>query len=148
MPVLPKEKLRFGPFELDTQSAELFKFGQKLKLQGQPIKILSILLEKPGELVTREELRQRLWPAETFVDFDHGLNTSIRKLRAALGDEAETPQYIETLPRRGYRDAETGSAPQRARRIPYHRRATWRPFAETGPLSEISQAHEQRRCSH
>jgi len=105
MPVLPKERLRFGPFEFDAQSAELFKFGQKLKLQGQPIQILSILLENPGALVTREELRQRLWPAETptFVDFDHGLNTSIRKLRSALGDEAETPRYIETLPRRGYR---------------------------------------------
>ncbi len=103
MPVLPTARLHFGPFELDVQSGELFKFGQKLKLQGQPIQILSILLEKPGALVTREELRQRLWPAETFVDFDHGLNTSIRKLRAALGDEAETPQYIETLPRRGYR---------------------------------------------
>ncbi len=105
MPVLPTARLRFGPFELDVQSAELFKFGQKLKLQGQPIQILSILLDKPGALVTREELRQRLWPAETatFVDFEHGLNTSIRKLRAALGDEAETPQYIETLPRQGYR---------------------------------------------
>ena len=105
MPVHSERKLCFGPFALDTSSAELFKFGQKLKLQGQPIQILSILLERPGELVTREELRQRLWPAETetFVDFDHGLNTDIRKLRQALGDEAETPQYIETLPRRGYR---------------------------------------------
>src|ERR1051326_4202289 len=105
MPIRAKERLCFGPFELDDSSAELFKFGQKLKLQGQPIQILSILLERPGQLVTREELRQRLWPADTatFVDFDHGLNTDIRKLRAALGDEAETPQYIETLPRRGYR---------------------------------------------
>ncbi len=105
MSVLSKARLRFGPFELDVQSAELFKFGQKLKLQGQPIQILSILLEKAGELVTREELRQRLWPTEneTFVDFEHGLNTGVRKLRAALGDEAEIPHYIETLPRRGYR---------------------------------------------
>ena len=105
MPLVARQRLRFGPFELDLQSAELFKFGQKLKLQGQPIQVLTILVEKPGELVTREELRQRLWPteSETFVDFEHGLNTDIRKLRAALGDEAETPRYIETLPRRGYR---------------------------------------------
>ena len=105
MQVRANQRLCFGPFELDNLSAELFKFGQKVKLQGQPIQILSILLEKPGELVTREELRQRLWPTETatFVDFDHGLNTDIRKLRQALGDEAETPKYIETLPRRGYR---------------------------------------------
>ncbi len=105
MPVLPTEKLRFGPFELDLQSSELSKFGQKLKLQGHPVQVLSILLENPGQLVTREKLRERLWPAETetFVDFEHGLNTAIRKLRVALGDEAETPQYIETLPRRGYR---------------------------------------------
>jgi Tol biopolymer transport system component/DNA-binding winged helix-turn-helix (wHTH) protein len=105
MPVIPTQRLRFGPFELDLQTAELFKFGQRVKLQGQPIQVLSILLETPGVLVTREELRQRLWPSETgtFVDFDHGLNTDIRKLRAALGDEAETPRYIETLPRRGYR---------------------------------------------
>ena len=102
---LTTKKVRFGPFELAVQSGELVKFGQKLKLQGQPIQVLSILLEKAGEVVTREELRQRLWPTanETFVDFDHGLNTDIRKLRAALGDEAETPRYIETLPRRGYR---------------------------------------------
>lgn len=102
MPVRAHQRLCFGPFELDNSSAELFKLGQKLKLQGQAIQILSILLE---QLVTREELRQRLWPADTatFVDFDHGLNTDIRKLRQALGDEAETPRYIETLPRRGYR---------------------------------------------
>jgi len=74
MPVLPSQRLRFGPFELDVHSAELFKLGQKQKLQGQPVQILSILLERPGQLVTREELRQRLWPAETatFVDFEHG----------------------------------------------------------------------------
>jgi Tol biopolymer transport system component/DNA-binding winged helix-turn-helix (wHTH) protein len=105
MPDVARQKVRFGPFELDLESAELFKYGQKLKLQGQPIQVLSILLEKPGELVTRDDLRQRLWPADnaTFVDFEHGLNTNIRKLRQALGDEAETPRYIETLPRRGYR---------------------------------------------
>ena len=74
-----------------------------MKLQGQPVQILEILLEKPGQLVTREELREQLWTSDTFVDFDHSLNTAIKKLRQALGDEADTPHYIETLPRRGYR---------------------------------------------
>ena len=105
MAVVANARVRFGPFELDTRSGELFKRDLKLKLQGHPIQLLCMLLERPGELITREEIRQRLWPAETetFVDFEHGLNTAMRKLRQALGDEAETPQYIETLPRRGYR---------------------------------------------
>lgn len=105
MPVLSQSRFRFGPFELDTRAEELFKLGFKLKLQGHPIQILAMLLERPGDLVTREEIQQRLWPSEsdTFVDFEHGLNNAMRKLRQALGDEAETPKYIETLPRRGYR---------------------------------------------
>lgn len=105
MPVAGHCRVRFGPFQLDLRSGELFKHELKLKLQGHPIQLLSMLVEKPGELITREEIRRRLWPAEsgTFVDFEHGLNTAMRKLRQALGDEAETPQYIETLPRRGYR---------------------------------------------
>src|SRR5271169_1110212 len=105
MSVLTRSRVRFGPFELNSQSGELFKLGHKLKLQGHPIQILAMLLERPGELLTREEIQQELWPSksETFVDFEHGLNTAVRKLRQALGDEAETPQYIETLPRRGYR---------------------------------------------
>jgi len=98
-------RIRFGPYELDARAGELHKNGLKLKLQGHPIAILAMLLERPGELITREEIQQQLWPSEseTFVDFEHGLNTAVRKLRQALGDEAETPQYIETLPRRGYR---------------------------------------------
>ena len=96
-------KIRFGPFELDLQTLELFKGGMRLKLQGQPLKILAFLLGKPGELVTREELRQHLWPTDTFVDFEHSLNTDIKKLREALSDEADTPHYIETLRGRGYR---------------------------------------------
>ena len=105
MSVLTRRRVRFGPFELNSQSGELFKLGHKLKLQGHPIQILAMLVERPGELITREEIQQKLWPSEseTFVDFEHGLNTAVRKLRQALGDEAETPQYIETLPRRGYR---------------------------------------------
>ena len=103
MPVGEKQTLRFGPFELDTQCGQLRKDGVGLKLQGQPIQVLEILLEKPGQLVTRDEIRQRLWTSDTFVDFDHSLNTAVKKLRQTLGDEADTPRYIETLPKRGYR---------------------------------------------
>ncbi len=95
--------VRFGVFEVDLRSGELHKQGLKIKLQGQPIQILSVLLERPGELVTREELREKLWPADTFVDFEHGLNAAIKKLRAALGDSADNPRFVETLHRRGYR---------------------------------------------
>ena len=103
MPVGEKKIFRFGPFELDTQCGQLRRDGVGLKLQGQPVQILEILLEHPGQLVTREELRERLWASDTFVDFDHSLNTAIKKLRQVLGDEANTPRYVETLPRRGYR---------------------------------------------
>jgi len=95
--------LGFGVFEVDLRAGELRKHGLKVKLQEQPFKILVLLLRRPGELVTREELRQELWPAHTFVDFDRGLNKAMTKLRTALGDSAESPRYIETLHRRGYR---------------------------------------------
>ncbi len=95
--------LRFDGFELDVRAGELRKAGVKLRLQGQPIQVLATLLNRAGELVTREELRAQVWPAETFVDFDHGLHNAIARLREALGDSAGTPRYIETLPRRGYR---------------------------------------------
>lgn len=96
-------RVRFGVFEADFRSGELRKHGLKIKVQEKPLQILSVLLEQPGEVVTRDELRQRLWPADTFVDFDHGLNSAINKLRDALGDSAAKPRYIETLSRRGYR---------------------------------------------
>jgi DNA-binding winged helix-turn-helix (wHTH) protein len=99
----PKRILRFGAFEADPTTGELRKAGMRVRLQDQPFAVLMILLERAGELVTREELRQRLWPADTFVDFDHGLNTVINKLREALGDSATSPRFIETLARRGYR---------------------------------------------
>ena len=94
--------VRFGTFEVDLQTGELRKAGQKLKFSGQPFQVLAILLERPGEVVTREELQKRLWP-DTFVDVDHNLNTAINKIREVLGDEAENPRFVETLPRRGYR---------------------------------------------
>ncbi|HXW55809.1 MAG TPA: tetratricopeptide repeat protein [Candidatus Cybelea sp.] len=95
--------LRFGVFEADLRAGELRKHGIRIRLQEQPFQILALLLKRPGELVTREELRQELWPAYTFVDFDRGLNKAMTKLRSALGDSAEAPRYIETLHRRGYR---------------------------------------------
>jgi len=94
---------RFGPYESDVRAGELRKNGMKIKLQEQPFQVLTALLTRAGEVVTREELRQRLWPADTFVDFDHGLNAAIARLREALCDSASAPRYIETLPRRGYR---------------------------------------------
>lgn len=95
--------LRFGPFEADVQAGELRKQGLKVRLQDQPFQILVMLTGRPGELVTRQEIHQRLWPADTFIDFDHGLNNAVNRLREALGDSAEVPRFIETLPRKGYR---------------------------------------------
>jgi len=95
--------LRFDAFEVDLRAGELYKAGRKIKLQDQPFQVLAMLLEKPGEVVTREEMQKRLWPADTFVDFDHSLNTAIKKLRQALGDDKKKPRFVETLPKRGYR---------------------------------------------
>jgi DNA-binding winged helix-turn-helix (wHTH) protein len=95
--------VRFGVFEVDLEAGQLLKDGQKVKLQGQPFQVLAMLLERPGQVVTREELQQRLWSADTFVDFDHGLNKAINKIREALGDSADSPRFVETLARRGYR---------------------------------------------
>ena len=94
---------KFGAFEVDVRASELLKGGKKVKVQLQPMQVLAALLEQPGEIVTREELRKRIWPEDTFVDFEHGLNTAIKKLRQALGDRPSKSRYIETLPRRGYR---------------------------------------------
>src|SRR5882672_5277884 len=95
--------LGFGVFEVDLRTGEVRKHGVRVKLQEQPFHVLKILLQRPGEVVTREELRSEIWQSDTFVDFDNGLNTSINKLREALGDSADSPRFIETLPRRGYR---------------------------------------------
>ena len=95
--------LRFSIFEVNLQTGELRRKGQKVKLQDQPFQVLAVLLQRPGDVVTREELRSQIWPEDTFVDFDNSLNTAINKLREALGDSADNPSFIETLPRRGYR---------------------------------------------
>ena len=94
--------VRFETFEVDVRAGELRKAGVRLKLPGQPFQVLAILLERPGEVVTRDELQKRLWP-DTFVDVDHNLNTAINKIREVLGDSADRPRFVETLPRRGYR---------------------------------------------
>jgi TolB-like protein/DNA-binding winged helix-turn-helix (wHTH) protein len=99
----PVGATRFGPFAIDYSTGELLKRGRKIRLQNQPFQILAMLLERPREIVTRETLRQKLWASDTFVDFDHGLNNAINRLREVLGDSAENARYIETLPRRGYR---------------------------------------------
>jgi eukaryotic-like serine/threonine-protein kinase len=109
--------IRFGVYELDVQTGLLRKDGIRVRCQEQPLQVLAALAERPGELVTREELRRRVWPADTFVDFDRALNTAIKKIRAALNDDADSPRYIETVPRRGYRlimPVEQGPASLRA----------------------------------
>jgi len=93
----------FGPFKLDLKAGELHQNGRKIRLQEQPFQVLKMLLEHPGEVVTREEIRKKLWPNDTIVEFDHSINAAIKKLRLALGDSAEEPQYVETVARRGYR---------------------------------------------
>jgi DNA-binding winged helix-turn-helix (wHTH) protein len=119
--------LRFGIFEVSLQTGELRRKGQKVKLQDQPFQVLAALLERPGEVVTREELRSKLWPADTFVDFDHSLNAAIKRLRDALGESAEKPIFIETLARRGYRfigDVAASPAIPGVRRKPWQWRFT------------------------
>ncbi|HXM90592.1 MAG TPA: winged helix-turn-helix domain-containing protein, partial [Candidatus Dormibacteraeota bacterium] len=95
--------VRFGIFEANLETGELRRNGARVKLQDQPFQLLALLLARPGEIVTREELRSQLWSDDTFVDFDHGLNAAIRRLRDALGDSADNPRFVETLSRRGYR---------------------------------------------
>jgi len=102
-PLAPAELASFGPYRVDFRAGELRKNGRKIRLQDQPLQILAVLIENPGEVVTRDQLRHKLWPGNTFVDFDHGLNNAINRLREALNDSVEEPRFIETLPRRGYR---------------------------------------------
>ena len=100
---IPLQRITFGEFELDVRAGELRKGGLRIRLQEQPLQILLMLLEHPGEVVTREEVRKRLWPNDTIVEFEHSIGIAIMKLRQALGDDGDTRRYVETLPRRGYR---------------------------------------------
>ena len=116
----PPPRVRFGSFELDVKSGELFSGGEKVLLQEQPLQILRMLIEANGEVVSRDAIRSRLWSNDTIVEFDHSINAAIKKLRLALGDSAEEPQYVETVARRGYRlmvpvervDAASGAQPR------------------------------------
>src|SRR5262245_49550625 len=137
MPTTPekRERLRVGSFELDLRSRELQSGERRIRLQEQPFEILRLMLERPGRVVTRDELRQRLWPDGTFVDFEHSLNAAIKRLRAALGDEAEHPRYVETVPRRGYRfiarsDEEAGVCAAAAELTPPRARLAVLPFLD------------------
>lgn len=124
-------RVTFGLFEADLQSGELWKAGKRIKLQSQPFKVLSILLEHPGEIVSREDLQLRLWGKDTIVDFDHSLGTAIKKIREALGDSAENPRFVETLARRGYRFIAPVSRPPVARLV-----------AESDPSGPVSLKEE------
>src|SRR5215469_468107 len=99
----PAVRARFGRFQLDLNSRELFRTGTRVPIQDKPLQILRLLLEAEGQVVAREQIRAALWPEDTFVDFEHGVNTAVKKLRQALDDSAENPKYIETLPKVGYR---------------------------------------------
>lgn len=103
VPATAIARLRVGEFEVDLRCGEVRRNGDKIKLQQRPFQIFAALLQRPGEVVTRQEIRQSLWPTDTFVDFEHSINTAVNKLREALGDDAENPRFIETLPRYGYR---------------------------------------------
>jgi len=142
-PVPAVRVLRFDTFELDLRAGELHKHGVKLRLQGQPVQLLAILLQSAGNLVTREELRSQLWPADTFVDFDHSLHNAVGRIREVLGDSAEIPRYIETLPRRGYRfiaPVEEVQAP----RIPEPK---WQQNTRRGGSRAPNRAAKQDTCS-
>src|SRR5712672_4401099 len=118
-------RYKFDEFEADLRAAELRKGGVRLKLQLKPFQVLVALLERPQDVVTREELRQRLWPQDTFVDFDHGLNTAMAKLRDVLGDSATSPRYVETIAKRGYRFiGEVSAVPDAAAVLPATEKAS------------------------
>jgi DNA-binding winged helix-turn-helix (wHTH) protein len=125
----PPKRVRFGVFEADFSAGDLRKRGRRVTLQEQPFKVLALLLRQPGEVVTREELRQALWPADTFVDFDDSLNKAVQKLRQSLGDSAEKARYIETVARRGYRfiaPVEDGNAAATVVPTPFEIPSKWR----------------------
>src|SRR5712691_9698818 len=129
--------VRFGVFQVDLRAGELFKQGIKIKLQQQPFRILALLLEHPGEVVTREDVRQAIWPAGTFVEFGVGVDAAIHKLRTALGDSAEHPRLVETLPRRGYRfiaAVDSAVAPEAAQSVPPSEQPASTPKPKRRPL--------------
>jgi DNA-binding winged helix-turn-helix (wHTH) protein len=144
--------IRFGTFQLDTEAGQLLKKGRVIRLKPQPLRLLQLLLSRPGELVMRDEIRALLWGADTFVDFEQGMNTAVRQIREALGDDAERPIFVETVPKRGYRfiapvDAGPASPP-----VPVYpqgtdlnlHKALWLNIAELR-LAEVKRRKRRRR---
>ncbi len=144
-PTTGRRLLRFGLFEADLHAAELRKNGARIRLQEQPFQVLAALLESPGEVITREQLRLKIWPADTFVDFDHSLNTAINKIREALGDSAANPRFIETLARRGYRFIAPvmfeGPVPEPGRQSPSRSRESLASGVEVHPELDVPIPH-------
>ena len=140
----PRRAIRFGVFELDLHAAELRKAGARLSLPAQSFEVLSLLLERPGDLVTREELRQRLWPNGTFVDFDHSLNAVVNRLRDTLGDSADRPRFIETVPRRGYRFVGAVEAASAAAPVTPQTITTGRPTRVARYVRQLWATHQER----
>src|SRR5215470_17856045 len=129
-------KIRFGVYELDRDAMELRKHGTPIRMQEQPFRVLAALVERPGEIVTREELRERIWGKDTFVDFEQSLNKAVNRVREALHDDAARPQYVETIPRRGYRFVAPVTSPEtRARVAPSSRPLDSHP---TGPEAHVA----------
>ena len=143
--------IRFGTFQLDVEAGQLLKNGRVVRLKPQPFKLLSLLASRPGEVVTRDEIRQLLWGADTFVDFEQGVNTAVRQIRDALGDDADSPLFLETVPRRGYRfisPVETVAADGRRRAAGTDlnlQKALWLNIAELR-LAEIRRRERRRRA--
>ena len=143
--------IRFGTFQLDTQAGQLLKNGRVIRLKPQPLRVLQLLLSRPGDLITRDEIRELLWGTDTFVDFEQGMNTAVRQVREALGDDAERPIFVETVPKRGYRfiapvDAgATAPAPiyPRGTDLNLHK-ALWLNIAELR-LAEVRRRKRRRR---
>jgi DNA-binding winged helix-turn-helix (wHTH) protein len=144
--------IRFGTFQLDTQAGELLKSGRVVRLKPQPLRLLQLLLSRPGDLVTRDEIRDLLWGTDTFVDFEQGMNTAVRQIREALGDDAERPIFVETVPKRGYRfiapvdggtPAPIAHPPPRGTELNLHK-ALWLNIAELR-LAEVRRRKRRRQ---
>ena len=143
-----RQLIRFGTFQLDPQAGQLLKNGRVIRLKPQPLRLLELLLGRPGDLVTRDEIKNLLWGTDTFVDFEQGMNTAIRQIREALGDDAEKPVFVETVPKRGYRfiaPVDGGGAPKVSGRTELNlHKALWLNIAELR-LAEVRRRKRKRQ---